>query len=141
MSRCPVHWELDGKLLCGVPLDTHDDRFLLDPRWIKHVTCAACVAAAERLAAPSPPAAPECKYVGRCNSSRCEACNPRVEVSGALWTKGERSWVRLDAIRALLATQGLSIVEAKDRAVLDERSCPRCGKRPIDDEHRPGCQG
>lgn len=41
-----VHWESDGKLLCGASLDVDDDRFLLDPRWVKHVTCQACIAKA-----------------------------------------------------------------------------------------------
>lgn len=43
MKRETVHWESDDKLLCGASLDVDDDRFLLDPRWVKHVTCQACI--------------------------------------------------------------------------------------------------
>jgi hypothetical protein len=38
-----VHWEHDGKLMCGASLDVPDDRFLLDYRWVKHVTCEICI--------------------------------------------------------------------------------------------------
>jgi hypothetical protein len=97
-----------------------------------------------------------CKYVGRCNSSRCEACNPPAapelpDDNGWFCPQcGPLEWAPISAedeiagvlprpiidedgccagcgatccemaeLRRLLATQGLTIVDAKDRAVLE----------------------
>lgn len=53
MKRETAHWESDSKLLCGASLDVDEDRFLLDPRWVKHVTCESCIEKAKRIACPA----------------------------------------------------------------------------------------
>lgn len=78
----------------------------------------------------------ECKYVGRCNSSRCDACNPtaapelpdgepteqwaveccHVIGDGAHYLE-PRVLQRL--VRTQLAMQGLRIIDAKDARVLE----------------------
>jgi len=66
-----------------------DDLRILQTMWTGHISVCATAEIARRddelarRATREQPAG-ECKYVGRCNSSRCKACNPEpAPVSGA----------------------------------------------------------